>query len=269
MVILHIKVGRHMKKILAVLLIFFCINAFGQHKKGAAHQKIKAYSPSDYPADQYSTRTEEKSLGEVKIQIIHVMSKGLTSDIECKAWLTVKKGNKVTGQMFFDDISPDFGPAGIFFPVKQPREDLVVAMKFGDYDGKIIVVDRDGNVNTMPGGDFYLSEDNQYLFSNYSSDQPGLTIIDLDKNNAVLADSAVMDNKLGQWYYQDDKFFAIAQTKDETDTTQLTIGTWDMKKKKIVFSQVEKDYPEKDSKLKFYSFYTDPKEKGNCSCGKR
>ena len=263
------KTPDYMKKIFSLVLIFFWVTAFSQHNKGVPHHKVKAFNAADYPADQYSTRTEEKSLGEVKIEVVHVQSKGLTEDPECKAWLTVKKGNKVTGQLFFDDISADYGPAGIFFPVKQPREDMLVAMKFGDYDGKLIIVDRDGNLNVVPGGDFYLSEDNDMIFSNYSSDQPGVTILDLDKNKLIVSDSGEMDNKLGQWYFQDDKFFSIAKPKDDADTTQLTIGTLDMKKKKIIFSRVDKDFLEKDSKLKFYSFYTDPKEKGNCSCGKR
>lgn len=260
---------RRMKKILALLFIVFCVTAFGQHNKNAPHHKVKAYNAADYPADQYTTRTEEKSLGEIKVELVHVQSKGLTEDPECKAWLTVKKGNKVMGQMFFDDISPDYGPAGIFFPTKQPREDMLIAMKFGDYDGKLIIVDRDGNLNVAPGGDFYLSEDNDMIFSNYSADQAGVTILDLDKNKLIVSDSGEMENKLGQWYFQDDKYFSVAKPKDDADTAQLTIGTLDMKKKKIIFTQVDKDYPQKDSKLKFYSFYADPANKGNCSCGRR
>jgi hypothetical protein len=260
-----------MRKLIGLILMFVSFAAYGQHGKGTPHKKVKAYNDADYPADQYSTRTDTASLGVVKLQTIHVMSTGLREETECKAWLYVKKGNKNTAQFFFDEIMGDYGAAGVFFPKKQPREDMFIAMKFGDYDGRIIVIDRDGNANNMPGGDFYMSEDNKYLFSNYNSDQTGVTIIDMDKNNVIYADSAEDQSKLGQWYFQDDKFFAIAQptAKDEEDTTKLSIATLDLKKKKLIFSRVEKDYPEKDSKLKFYSFYDKPEDKGNCSCGKR
>jgi hypothetical protein len=236
-----------------------------QHKGG--NKKPKAYNSSDYPSDQYNTKIDTASLGVVKIRLIHVMSTGLTEDAGCKAWLEVKKGNKSTGMLFYDDIQFD-NAAGLFFPKKQPREDLFMVCKFGDFDGRIIVIDRDGKINDSPGGDFYVSEDNNYLFSNYSSDQNGVTILDLGKNNALYVDSATMAHKLGAWYYQDNKYFAVTADSSESDD-QITIGTYDIHKKKVIFSQVDKTYPEKDAKLEFYSFYTDPKNKGNCNCGKR
>ena len=259
-----------MKRTMLIALILSCGIAYGQHKK-PTHPKTKAYNSADYPADQYTTKTDTGSLGQVKLQAIHVLSKGLTEDPVCKAWLMIRKGNKSTANLFFDDIMSDNGTAGVFFPKKQPREDLFIAMKFGDFDGRLIVVDRQGSVNSVPGGNFYVSEDNKYLFSNYESDQNGVSVIDLDKNDEVYADSGTIANKLGQWYYQDDKFFAVSlsEPKEDADTTQITIGTFDMKKKKIIFSQVDKAYPDKDNKLQFYSFYDKPENKGNCSCGKR
>jgi hypothetical protein len=260
-----------MKKTILIALLLTCGMAFGQHKKGPSKPKTKAYNSADYPADQYSTRTDTGSLGAVKLQTIHVLSKGLTSDPVCKAWLIIRKGNKSTANLFYDDIMTDNGTAGVLFPKKQPREDLFIAMKFGDFDGRLIVVDREGQANSVPGGNFYVSEDNKYLFTNYESDQTGLTVLDLDKNDEIFADSSTLDSKLGQWYYQDDKFFAIslAEPKEDADTTQITIATLDMKKKKIIFSQVDKTYPEKDNKLQFYSYYDKPENKGNCACGKR
>src|ERR1700722_16031027 len=114
-----------MKKIYLVTLMLVTVAAFGQHKKGAPHSaKTKAYNSADYPSDQWLTRIDTATLGAVKLQAIHVMSKALAEEPECKAWLMVKKGNKNTSMLFYDDIMKDFGYAGVFFPKKQPREDL-------------------------------------------------------------------------------------------------------------------------------------------------
>jgi hypothetical protein len=257
-----------MKKISFLILLMICTGAYAQHK-GPVTKKPKAYNSSDYPADQYSTRIDTASLGVIKIQLIHVLQTGLTEDPACKAWLVARKGNKTTAQMFFDDIGADYGCAGIFFPKKQPRDDLFIMSKYGDFDGRLLIIDRNGLLNQVPGGDFYVSEDENYLFTNYSSDQTGVSILDLGKNDMLYSDSATGKYKLGQWYFQDDKYFAIAENKDLDDTTQITIATFDIHKKKFTFSQVDKSFPEKDSKLQFHSFYDKPENKGNCGCGKR
>ena len=257
-----------MKKICFLILLTICTGAYAQHKKGAT-KKVKAYSSEDYPSSEYSTKIDTASLGVIKIQLIHVLETGLKEDPACKAWLVAKKGNKTTAQAFFNDIGPDYGCAGLFFPKKQPREDLFIMSKYGDFDGRLLIIDRNGLLNQVPGGDFYVSEDLNYLFTNYSSDQTGVSILDLGKNDLLYSDSATGKYKLGQWYFQDDKYFAIAENKDLEDTTQVTIATFDVRRKKFTFSQVDKTYPEKDSKLQFYSFYDKPENKGNCGCGKR
>ncbi len=268
------KKYRSMKNKLVPLIILFLIfnlyNARAQKGKGGAHHaKVKPFSSADYPPDQWSTKIQNATLGEVQIQIVHVQSNGLQEEPECKAWLEVRKGNKITGILFFDDIVADSGTAGIFVPVKQPREDLFIAFKLGDFDGRLLVVDRTGQITDLVGGEFFTDDDNEMLFSNYASDQNGVTVYDLEKNDWLIADSAKIKYKLGQWYYKDDNYFAIALNDNPTDSSQITIGTFDMKKKKIIFSDVDKDYPSKDAMLKLDTYFTNTSNKGNCSCGKR
>ncbi len=257
-----------MKKIIWIVFILVSVTGFAQHKKGPSKPKSKAYNSADYPSDQYKTRIDTAKLGQVNCVAVHVMSKALSEEPECKAWFMIKLGNKNAGMLFFDDIESDFGCAGVYFPKKQPRKDLLIAFKLGDYDGRTMIVDRDGKMNTTPGGEFYMSEDNKYLFADYRSDQPGVSIIDLDKNDLVYSDSATISHKLGPWYYQDDKFFSVAQPNEGEDTTQITIATLDLKKKKLIWSTQDKNYPEKKSMLKFYTFYDKPENKGSCNCGK-
>ncbi|NNM94807.1 MAG: hypothetical protein HKL88_05000 [Bacteroidia bacterium] len=256
--------------IVALCIIMCHTPATAQKNKKSTHKaKVKPYMSADYPADQWSTKIQNATLGEVSIQMIHVQNIGLEQDPECKAWIEVSKGSKTTGILFFDDIIADSGTAGIFVPLKQPREDLFIAFKLGDYDGRLIVVDRTGQITDLVGGTFYTDDDNEMIFANYASDQNGITVYDLEKNDWLIADSAIIKYRLGQWYYKDDNYFAVAQNDNPTDTTQITIGTLDMKKKKIIFSEVDKDYPTKDAMLKLNTYYTTPANKGNCSCGKR
>lgn len=261
-----------MKKLaylLTILAFILQVTFSYAQKKGVHHTRAKAFSSADYEPDKWLVKIQNVTLGEIEIRMIHAQSRGLEEEPQCKAWLEVRKGTKVTGSLFYDDIAPDSGVAGIFAPQKQPREDLFIAYKFGDYDGRLLVVDRTGRITDLVGGQFYTNEDNDLLFANYASDQNGVTVYDLAKNDWLLSDSAKIKYKLGQWYYKDDEYFAIAENPNPEDTTKITIGTFDMKKKKIIYTEVEKSYPSKDAMLKINSFYTSGTNKGNCSCGKR
>ena len=75
-----------MKNLISFLCLSFFVFHFSfvnaQHKKkGPTHSKSKAYNSADYPSNEYSTKIDTASLGQVKIQLIHVMNIALSEDL--------------------------------------------------------------------------------------------------------------------------------------------------------------------------------------------
>jgi len=58
----------------------------------------------------------------------------------------------------------------LFLPKQQPSCEYLVAVKEGDYDGRQLLVDKDGSTHDLLGGVFFLTEDRRFLVSEYSSD---------------------------------------------------------------------------------------------------
>src|SRR5215469_16395218 len=64
--------------------------------------------------------------------------------------------------------------------------DFFVAVKDGDYDGRLFVVSKDGEVADLIGGSYFITADHEFLVSEYSSDLHAIVVFDLGENRKVL-----------------------------------------------------------------------------------
>jgi hypothetical protein len=153
------------------------------------------------------------------------------------------------------------GCSGFYFPDKQPTKNLIVVSKFGDYDGRLLIINDKGELKDYLGGKFYVSADSKYLFSNYDSDLSGTTIVDLTKNESIY--SGQLKHYLADWYYQGGQFYALISEdviiNGETGQLIFDFETKELKEKRT------KDKIDPDKKLKVYN---DPQAFMNCNCGK-
>jgi hypothetical protein len=85
----------------------------------------------------------------------------------------------------FSDIDPVGGRFGLFVPRKQPRNDLFMMVKAGDYDGRIVIIDKTGNIKTVPGGKFYVTTDRELLIAQHYSDVPKAVVVALDGRRVI------------------------------------------------------------------------------------
>jgi hypothetical protein len=75
---------------------------------------------------------------------------------------------------------------GIFLPKQRPSPDYFVAVKEGDYDGRLFLISREGQVTDLPGGFYFVPAARRFLVK-YVSDTYALTVFDLEKDSTVLA----------------------------------------------------------------------------------
>lgn len=250
------------KTLITLILLSFIGNSYAQRQS-----KFEAFNPSDYPTNKYQIKLDSASFFQFKIEIRQVKNKEVTnskSDFFCRAWLSVTQGTKIIKQIYFPSIEPVGSCGGLFIPDKQPVKDYFIISKLGDYDGKIFILDKTGKVTEKRGGPFSISKDQHYLFSDFYSDQSGLTVFDLRKNLVLFSDT-IEPTRLAEWYFQDKKYFAEIWDAKANSVNHTQIAIFDIKTNKLAITKVDTNYTKQANKL---ATYNDNRKIKDCGCGK-
>ena len=165
-----------------------------------------AFRAADYPSGKFKVTEKTFTHGTVTIQVIQVKNLGYTLEPDtCRAWLEVRKDKQLLKRFYYRDINPVGSSFGIFLPKFQPSADYFVAVKEGDYDGRLLLVDKEGVTHDLPGGFFFLTEDRRFLVTEYSSDLYEVVVFDLKENKKVLEARNLPE--IGSWYKDDSGYF--------------------------------------------------------------
>jgi len=177
--------------------------AWGQ--TSAPSKAVKPFVAKEYPAGKFQVTKNDYALGEITVRVIDVKNLGYVNPPRyCRAWVDVLKGEKLLKHFYYDDIEPVGGEFGAFVPKDQPP-DYFTVVKGGDYDGRLLLIDKDGVVVDLPGGFYFVTDDKKFLISEYSSDEPGLTVFDLASHRIVLQPKDVPE--IGSWYRDAQGYF--------------------------------------------------------------
>lgn len=155
--------------------------------------------------------------------------------IYCRAWLTVHKANRLLAENYYADIHPLGSAYGLFVPQSQPSQDYFAVVKFGDYAGQLLLVHKDGTISDHLGGPFFITPDRRFLFSNYSSDDSGLTVFDLKKDKAIF--SSIIEPYIQDWYQSKLGYFFTESDFDSQwpyKGKKGVIHLFDFSKKRII-----------------------------------
>jgi hypothetical protein len=105
-------------------------------------------------------------------------------------FLELWEKGKCIGKLDFEDIQPLGSRAGIFLPLKQESPGHFILTKYGDYDGRTIIITDDGRVFNLAGGTYRIFQ-NRYLVTPRALpdiDEHGdFSIFDLKENKIVAA----------------------------------------------------------------------------------
>jgi hypothetical protein len=119
----------------------------------------------------------------------------------------VKEDGRVLRQAYFDDIEPVGGYFGIFLPKHQPLENYFVALKEGDYDGRLLLVGKDGSLTNFPGGGFFLTADKRFLIGEHASDYASPFVVDLARRQLVIDGEKEKLSGVVDWYVDNRGYF--------------------------------------------------------------
>lgn len=253
-------VNDHIMKIaLNFLFCLFTLTALGQR------DNYRPFRASDYPPNKYSVKSDTFIFRNFKIEVTHTKLLDYktfdSTATYCRLWLTVKDGNTIVDKFYVSSCEAVGGCSGIYASNEQASKEYFILSKFGDYDGQIIIIDKSGKIKTFVGGHYYLSPDNKYLFSPYSSDLAGLTVYDL-VNNKVLFTSDNLQTYLADFYLCNKNYFAIV-SEEVKELDQTNIVTFDFKTNTLIKSKVPDSYISRAKRLKSYNVF----QHTPCDCG--
>jgi hypothetical protein len=186
---------------LATSLCALVLGAAGQ----ATAQKALAFDPKAYPSDTFQVTEGRYPLGDVTVRIVQARRKDPPGHASppsfCRAWLEVRSKGARLKRLYYDDIEGLGGNFGIFVPARQPLTDYFVALKEGDYDGRLLLVARDGSLANLPGGVYFLTDDKRFIVGEHVMDSSSLTVVDVAGRTVVIDGEKNQDiPQAGQWY---------------------------------------------------------------------
>lgn len=245
-----------MNKILSFITLLFTITAFGQG------DKFIPFDARNYPENSFSIKKQTYNFKDLVIDVTHVSPNKDTQQplFECRFWITVKKGTKITDGQYYANCESFEGCSGIYVDKLQPK-DYFILTKFGDYNGELLIIDKTGKIQKYFGGIYSISDDGKYLFAHYDSDVSGITVFDLSRNK-VLFTSNTLKEYLSGIYTKDGKIFSVSPQAMKTPIKSV-IYTFDFKTNKFTRSIVPDKYVKEAKQLPASSL-----PGGNCQCGR-
>lgn len=204
-----------MVRTLLIILAAASITASAQH---IVKPKVLPFNPATYPSHKFRVTQNEYPYGDFVVRVIEVKNLGYSvAPRTCRAWLQVKKADQLLKQVYFDDndMEPVGFSFGIFVPQKQPLDDYFVAVKEGDYDGRLLMVGNDGSLTNLPGGFYFLTDDKQFLIGEYATDGSSLVVVNVAQHRVVL-DSSKDANASEPFDYYHDKIGYFFTDADDT-----------------------------------------------------
>ncbi|HEY1204089.1 MAG: hypothetical protein ABSH46_21285 [Bryobacteraceae bacterium] len=184
--------------------------ALGVCCEHAMAQKVQAFDPEAYPSETFRVTEGRFLLGDVTVRI--VQARKTTYDTSppsaCRAWFEVRKQGRLLKRLYYDDIEALGGWYGIFVPKKQPLPDYFVAVKQGDYDGRLLLVARDGSLADLPGGAFFVTPDKRFIVGEHSMDTDVLAVADVARRRIVIDGERSREiPQVAEWYQDASGYF--------------------------------------------------------------
>lgn len=147
--------------------------------------------------------------------------------------LFISSKNIITDSIFYKNIDPVGSAYGIYL-CKDLICNYYIALKYGDYDGKTILINNDGKIFEINGGLPHIDYENNVIISDYYSDIQGFTMFDL-KNHKLILDIELEDQINTFYYYKNEYFVSIFDFEKKTEFLRKI----DVKNKKIVPTEIK------------------------------
>ncbi|MCL3782621.1 hypothetical protein EMN47_19725 [Prolixibacteraceae bacterium JC049] len=144
------------------------------------------------------------STGSVKVKITNRKNNQFKKEAICQGKILSFKNDALVDSLNFQTIEPVGDRYGLNFN-SQPLPNVIIGSKFGDYDGRTIIIDESGSIHNMAGGFFFITKNQRYIISPWHSDLSGISIFDLKENTII--EKRTKPIRPAKWYYFKNNYY--------------------------------------------------------------
>jgi len=127
------------------------------------------------------------------------------SYFSCNSYVITLNGNDTIDYVEFKAIEALGGNAG--FSNSEIISNHVILGKQGDYDGRTLVVNTNGQIFNFIGGTNFIDRKQAWLFSLYSLDLPGCAVFDLNNDSLLFEMDDTPSRPLGVHKAVENRYF--------------------------------------------------------------
>lgn len=128
---------------------------------------------------------ESITLKNITVSIVQKRPPKDNYDFSCHSKIISTKNNKTIDSLIFKDMEAVGGSYGLTDPIIINNH--IILTKHGDYDGRTIIINENGQIFNIIGGENYIDEDAELLFTIYDSDLSGYAVFDLKSDSLIMS----------------------------------------------------------------------------------
>ena len=216
-----------MKHIITFLLLFIlttltsCFGSFDSQSEippnnsNTSNQKFQSKQNSLIQEENIKKTQKEYFIGDLKVVLNQY--KGDGTEFICKSEIIISKDGKQTDSIKFTP-EPVGGNYGISKAFKFSNH--LIFNKYGDYDGRTLIINSKGEIYNIIGGENYLDTVSKILFSIYDSDLSGFAAFDL-KTDSILKVIEEMESRPRSIHKNVENKYFISCVNDETSDSSI------------------------------------------------
>ena len=201
------------------------------------------FRAEDYPPESFRISEQRLQHGAAAIHVIRAqkIKRDKRAPHLCRAWLSIYTPAGVVLQRYFADFDAVGDSYGIYVPAAHPDKRHFAVIKLGDYDGRLYLVREDGKTVDLDGGSYFVTEDGRFLFSQYETDMPGLTVFDLVEERVRFSVREGLE--IMEWYTKDGQVFFTGLVDDKYPPREKldAITRYDFARHRLVTEPVKED----------------------------
>lgn len=170
-------------KVLIVTLIVSLVSACADNKTDSNENSSDIKSEESLVENtSIDEQISQKSftIGDINVTLSHI--KGDGEQFYCKSKLLI-----CNDSIFIDSLVFTPEPVGGSYGISNPYylENHLVFTKHGDYNGRTIIINDQGQVHNLIGGENFYDSEAKMLFTLYESDLSGLAVFSLENDSLI------------------------------------------------------------------------------------
>lgn len=247
---------KHIYFILAVLLFLSCTND-EKTEKPAVSEKTQPTKKTVVENQTSKVSKKTYKLGDIQVELTQTQSDGI--EFFCISKLVTSKSKSL-----IDSISFTPEPVGGDYGISKPNriENHLVFTKHGDYDGKTILINQQGKIQSIIGGKNYYDSKSQLLFTIYDSDLNGFAVFNLASDSTLLEMTDIEARPISFHKAFGERYFMLC-SKNQTDEKVQSIWEIEFESERIMQVDLDSSQINESNILKTWTI-----ENVNCECEK-